>query len=297
MEDSELLLEKNGKLFRLKAKTLDTRAIKALSNSTRMKILKMLSKKQMYSGEIASKLRIDNQKAHYHIKELLKSGLIAKSEIKEVKGTFAKLYRLNAHNLFYSFKEEIAPYKDYKDKNLLNPFIEEGMLKAKIIVGSPDPHGPYKVRARDGHYATALALYLGKNSLFEGFPIVLDIDWDIKRNEHIILIGGPISNIITNKVNKGLKKHFLTGKIRGIKGNKIYTEDNIGLIAKANNPYNNSQVLLFAGNSAIGTKAAIMAFIDEKKMVAERISREFYMIVQGFDLDGDGKIDNIELLE
>ena len=40
-------------------------------------------------------------------------------------------------------------------------FIDNGIFDGKIVVGSPQPHGPFKTSARDGHYAAHLALFLG----------------------------------------------------------------------------------------------------------------------------------------
>jgi hypothetical protein len=42
-----------------------------------------------------------------------------------------------------------------------------------------------------------------------------------------------------------------------------------------------------------------MAFTHNTKQIVSRFSgqKEFYSVVQGFDLSGDGKIDSIEVLE
>ena len=47
-------------------------------------------------------------------------------------------------------------------KEFLSAFILEGKFNAHFVVGSPDPHGPNKVRTRDGHYTIDLAMFLGK---------------------------------------------------------------------------------------------------------------------------------------
>ncbi len=72
------------------------------------------------------------------------------------------------------------------------------------------------------------------------------------------------------------------------------------MVARIKNPYKPSLFLLiFAGIRVTGTKAAVIAFTRQTRLVLRRYSGQddFCAIVQGYDLDGDGKIDNNELLE
>ncbi|MDH5713609.1 MAG: hypothetical protein OEY83_06705, partial [Candidatus Bathyarchaeota archaeon] len=78
------------------------------------------------------------------------------------------------------------------------------------------------------------------------------------------------------------------------------TSDVIGVIARIVNPWDKEKrIIILAGNKAVGTKACVIAlakfwrealrkFVDEGK---------FATVIQGFDLDGDGKVDSIEVLE
>jgi hypothetical protein len=54
-----------------------------------------------------------------------------------------------------------------------------------------------------------------------------------------------------------------------------------------------------AGNKAVGTKACVLALTNFWKKTLERYRGEdsFAVVIQGFDLDGDGKVDSIEVLE
>jgi len=186
--------------------------------------------------------------------------------------------------------------------NFLKPFIQNNRLNASIVVGSPDPHGPHKARARDGHYAIDLGLFLGGLcSMDENFSTKLDVDIDLKESRNLILVGGPVTNHVVSKINDFLPAKFSDKKPWGIITKKAtYTEESIGMISRLPNPYNPEYfVLVLSGIRFIGTKAAVFAFTRNTGQVIHRFTgqKEFHAIVQGFDLDGDGKIDSVEILE
>jgi len=186
-------------------------------------------------------------------------------------------------------------------EGFLDPFIAKGRLNSKIVVGSPDPHGPFKARARDGHYAIDLALFLGGlSSLSKSFSTMLDVDTDLQKEKNLILVGGPVTNLTMAKINDYLPAKFSEKKPWGIAGRKNYTDDNIGLIAKIQNPHFPSRFLLVvAGIRYGGTRAAVLGLTRFSTLVLSRYTgqKNFYAILQGFDLDGDGCIDSVELLE
>jgi len=73
----------------------------------------------------------------------------------------------------------------------------------------------------------------------------------------------------------------------------------MGLIARIVNPWNrNKRVIVLAGNKAVGTKACVLALTKFwKKTLKNFGDKKFAVVIQGFDLDGDGKVDSIEVLE
>jgi len=52
-----------------------------------------------------------------------------------------------------------------------------------------------------------------------------------------------------------------------------------------------------AGVRNKGTKAAVIAFKNLEKLIEQYMSQEAYIIVRGQDIDGDGEIDDYEVLE
>jgi hypothetical protein len=148
-----------------------------------------------------------------------------------------------------------------------------------------------------------LGVFLGSYcSLSETFSVSLDVDIDLRRTQsNLIVVGGPVTNLIMAEVNRSMAISFKEEKQWAIKGTKkSYHEDSNGLIARFPNPYNSKYyVLVVAGIRFSGTKAAVIGLTRMTKLVLSRFTaqKEFYAIIQGFDLDGDGKIDSVELLE
>jgi DNA-binding transcriptional ArsR family regulator len=296
----------------------DPEILRCVLNKLSWKILQLLSEKEMYPMEVARKLNVHEQKVYYHIRKLTKAGVIKVVREEEKKGAVAKYYKTSFPAMgvelpfgYQKINRFPVTNIDEKMKQFLSPLIKDGTFDGKIVVGSPDPHGPFKAKARDGHYAAYLTLFLGQLvDLPEDFPIKLDVDVKAEKEEsnNLILVGGPGTNLITQEFNEFLpirfnmmpSEHgFLLGGLVSEKTQKVYTADNIGLIARIANPCNrNKSVIVLAGNKAVGTKACVLALTKFWKKTLKNFSDEqFAVVIQGFDLDGDGKVDSIEVLE
>jgi DNA-binding transcriptional ArsR family regulator len=297
----------------------DPHRLKTVLHKLSWKILQLLSKKEMYPLEVARELIVHEQKIYYHIRKLAKAGVIKVVREEEKKGAVAKYYKSTfpAMGVELPFGvQQINSFQgtnmDEKMKQFLNPLIKDGAFDGKIIVGSPDPHGPFKAKARDGHYVAYLTLFLGRFvDLPDEFLIKLDVDAKAEKEEsnNLILVGGPGTNLITQELNEFLpirfnmmpSEHgFLLGGLVSEKTKKVYTADNIGLIARISNPSNKEKtVIVLAGNKTVGTKACVLALTKFWKKTLKNFNNgeKFAVVIQGFDLDGDGKVDSIEGLE
>jgi len=293
--------------------------LKAVLNKLSWDILKLLGEGEMYPIEIAKKLGVHEQKVYYHIRKLAEAGVIKIAREEEKKGATAKYYQVS----FPAFGVELpfghrkihllgAPTMDERLKQFFSPFLNNDVFNGKIVVGSPDPHGPFKARARDGHYAAYLSLFLGQYvRLPDDFMIKLDVDVKVEKEEknNLILVGGPGTNLLTEELNEFLptrfsvrstEQGFLFGGLISQKTGNVYTSDNIGLIAKIVNPWDKEKrIIVVAGNKAIGTKACVLALTKFWKEALKNFAGvdSFATVIQGFDLDGDGKVDAIEVLE
>jgi len=319
--DKKILVSKEKKQQEIKEIAIydHPEKLKLMLNKLTWKILLMLGEKEMYPMEIAKELNIHEQKVYYHIKKLLKANAIKKVREEERKGAIAKYYTASfpAFGVELPFggqKQKIGlpSFIDRKMQQFLNPVLKGDLFDGKIVVGSPDPHGPFKTSARDGHYASYLTFFLGQYAeLPDEFAIKLDVDIKAEKEErnNLILVGGPGTNLITQEINDHLpirfnmtpSKHgFLLGGLISQKTRNVYTADTMGLIAKIVNPWDKEKrIMVFAGNKAVGTKACVLGFAKFWKQALKNYRGEdtFATIIQGFDLDGDGKVDSIEVLE
>ena len=296
--------------------------LKMMLNSISWKILTVLSKKEMYPLEIARQLGIHEQKVYYHIKKLVKSGAITIQKEERKKGAIAKYYKIVAPAFGIELPTINYQYKPIQNFRILNnsetlqkffqEFYNNGVFCGKIVVGSPQPHGPFKTSARDGHYVAHLALFMGQFfKIPDEFAVKLDVDVKAEKEEksNLILVGGPGTNLLTQEINEYLpikfimhpsEQGFLFGGLTSEKTGRNYTSDSAGLIAKIVNPWDNKKhVIVIAGNKAVGTKACVLALSNFWKKTLQRYHEEstFAVVVQGFDLDGDGKVDAIEVYE
>jgi len=265
--------------------------LKVVLNKLSWKILELLSEKEMYPMELAKKLKLHEQKVYYHTRKLAKAGAIKVVREEEKKGATAKYYKTSFPAFgvelpfgYRKIKTVSIPSINEKMKRFFDPFLKDSCFNGKIVVGSPDPHGPFKARARDGHYAAYLALFLGQFvELPEDFMIKLDVDvkavrFSMMPSEHGFLFGGLVSE----------------------KTGNVYTSDAMGVIAKITNPWSKEKrIIVLAGNKAVGTKACVIALTNFWRDSLKKFSKEeeFATVIQGFDLDGDGKVDSIEVIE
>jgi DNA-binding transcriptional ArsR family regulator len=313
----------SGELPRCEAKDIGLfdrpEMLKAVLNKLSWQILELLSKGEMYPIEIAKKLGVHEQKVYYHIRKLSEAGVIKVVREEDKKGATAKYYQVS----FPAFGVELpfgyrkiallsAPSLDEKLKQFFDPLLKDGLFDGKIVVGSPDEHGPFKAKSRDGHYAAYLSLFLGQFAqLPEDFVIKLDVDVKAEKEEknNLILVGGPGTNLLTEEVNRFLpirfnvtstEQGFIFGGLVSQKTKSIYTKDSIGILAKIANPWDKrKRIIIIAGNKAVGTKACVLALTKFWKEALKNFNGDdqFATVIQGFDLDGDGKVDAIEVLE
>jgi len=293
--------------------------LKAVLNKMSWQILRILAEGEMYPIEIARRLGVHEQKVYYHIRKLAEADVIKIVKEEKKKGATAKYYQVSfpAFGVEFPFGQRkiaalAAPSMDEKLKQFFTPLLKNDVFDGKIVVGSPDPHGPFKARARDGHYAAYLSLFLGQFvRLPDDFIIKLDVDVKVEKEEkgNMLLVGGPGTNLLTEEINeflpirfsvKSTEQGFLFGGLISQKTGNVYTSDSIGLIAKIVNPWDrDKRIIVVAGNKAVGTKACVLALTKFWKEALKNFNGidGFGVVIQGFDLDGDGKVDAIEVLE
>jgi len=317
----KLLLQDDGQTQQIKEINLQSnpQKLKAMLNDLSWKILSILSKKEMYPLEIARQLGMHEQKIYYHIRKLERAGAITVAREENKKGATAKYYKTASQAFGIEFE---GGYKHIRNlyipdvseqlQEFFKEFTDKGVFNGKIVVGSPLAHGPFKTSARDGHYAAHLALFLGQFAKMPSeFAVKLDVDVKVEKEEknNLILVGGPGTNLLTQEINEYLpikfvmqssSQGFLLGGLSSKKTGQTYTSDMSGLVAKIVNPWDRSKrIIVLAGNKAVGTKACVLALTNFWTKTLEKYKSEdtFALVITGFDMDGDGKVDSIEVRE
>ena len=319
--NKKLLLQDNGKIQEVKeiGMLTDSQKLKMMLGSLSWKILTLLLKKEMYPLEVAKELGIHEQKVYYHIRKLCKAGAITVAREEKKKGATARYYRTVSPAFGIEFLSGYKPIQNLctlsvgdQLQEFFKEFTSDGVFDGKIVVGSPQPHGPFKTSARDGHYSAHLALFLGQfTKMPTEFAVKLDVDVKAEKEEknNLILVGGPGTNLLTQEINEHLpinfimqssSQGFMLGGLSSKKTGQVFTSDVTGVIAKIVNPWDKTKrVVVLAGNKAVGTKACVIALSNFWKTTLQKYKGEdpFAVAIQGFDLDGDGKVDSVEVRE
>jgi hypothetical protein len=293
----------------------DVSYMNVLSNPVAWKIMQLLSYEPKYTAQVSRELRIYEQSAYYYMQKLLRIGAIKQSGTKTIRGGTARLFK--TVNPSYGIEMDWGESQfsvalnnnSHGSNNLVffKEFIKNNLFNGLIVVGAPNPHGPYKSSARDGHYAIQLAFSLGNLcSISDEFLVKLDSDARAERaidGRNVVSIGGPGTNIITAEFNKYLPIRFNESNFwSGLTSEtgELYNMDNHGLIAKIRNPYDEKNtVIIIAGVRSIGTKSAVLGLTNFASQILKNYleGHEWAIVVQGFDMNADGKIDHVDILK
>ncbi len=285
---------KDGKA--IGALEVDAKTLSVL-NADRLAILRALAEKPMHATQLAKELRMHPQTAYYHLRILARENLIRLERFEEKSGGIAKKYAAVTQGLALPLSNDFRPFADVRRKTpaFLEPFITDGYIDAKIVVGSPEPHGPFRARGSE-LCAIELAAFLGRYAAFD-YPLYY-LDTEVREKQkkrNLILVGGPKVNTLTREFNASLPIRFTPNfDIHSTLSGKKYGED-VGILQIAQNPLaSGKNIMMVAGLSHHATRVAVLALIQKAKILS---GAPFAHVVQGFDEDGDGIVDQVEVLE
>lgn len=288
----------------LECRKINTESVGVLSPE-RIEILKRIAKEPMYPAQIAREMKMQVQAVYYHIKLLEKAGLAGFVEYVEKGGAMAKKFGSVSDSLAIVLDEGgWGEYREEKEKvpGLLKPFIRNGVFDGKIVLGSPDPHGKYRARGNE-LCMVEFSMLLGQYAGFS-FPLY-SLDTEVKEKDkegNLVLAGGPKVNTLVAEVNKHLPIRFeeRSFDVYSTLSGKKYGE-NIGLVELVENPFNKKKkVLLLGGLNQNGTRAAVLALVKRMREIEGGNTYDSNIIakvVEGFDDNGDGVVDAVEILE
>lgn len=309
----KMVIEKRESgLYSLPTKEISVRSSRIALSPVALRILESLAEKPDYPKSLAKRMRLHEQKVYYYIHSLTGAGMIKVVKEENMNGVIAKYYGVEKPSFSIMLKDmepaENLPmgFHSAMQEEFLDPFVRNSHLNATIILGSPEPHGPNKARAKDGVYAINIGLFLGRfiNSIPEN---MIKLDTEVKKEDlkgNLILIGGPGVNQVSAQVNEKLPVRFRQNpegqyfSIYSALTKKTYLEEECGIIVKAKNPFDaNGQILIIAGRRAAGTKAAIIAFMHNLGEISKgniKSQKTFAKVFEGLDKDSDGIIESVE---
>jgi DNA-binding transcriptional ArsR family regulator len=286
--------------------------VAALASPLAWRILQELAKAPDYPNALAQRLKVHEQKIYYHVRRLEAAGLLEVVREEPKRGASARILGPTADAFAIALKGRGSPVAApmLPHAGVVARFLEEyakgGTFDGAIVVGSPYTHGPFNTTARDSPYAVELGFFLGR--LFAPPKgLVVRLDTEVKAlgvgKEDMILVGGPVANIITMDLNPHLAVNFdwkQVWRMESSRTRRPYSDEQVGLIAKVRNPWNPSRVIVvLSGLHAVGTMAAILGltrFADDV-LDGYTVGEDFYRVVAGQDRDGDGRLDAVSILE
>lgn len=295
------------------AETIDKPSrVAALSSPLAWRILQELAKTPDYPNALAERLKVHEQKVYYHVRRMEAAGLLKVVREEPKRGASARVLAPTAEAFAIVPKSRGAsvPFPALPRSGVVSRLLEEfshkGMFEGTIVVGSPYPHGPFLTTARDSPYAVQLGFFLGR--LFTAPKgLVTRIDTEVKAagagRENMILVGGPVANIVTMDLNPHLAVNFdwkQAWRVESTRTHRSYTEEDVGLVAKVRNPWNPEKVVvLLSGLHYRGTLSSILGLTEFADEVLEGYApgQDFYRVVLGQDRDGDGRVDSVSVLE
>jgi len=270
----------------------------------RLRILRALAKEPKYPAQVARELKMQVQTVYYHVRLLLQAGLLTRAGTEERGGALAKKFQAAEDAIAIVVREDWKSFRQNAKKTpaYFQPFVERGFLNAKIVVGSPDPHGPYRARGSE-LCGLELSALLGQYAAFD-YPLYY-LDTEVResvKKQNLFLLGGPKVNTLLGEANKTLPIRFdeKTFDVHSTLSGKTYSE-NVGVIEIADSAFASGRKLfVIAGNNHLATRVGVLALLKERKKLEKNNSFDssvFAKVAQGFDEDGDGIVDAVEILE
>jgi DNA-binding MarR family transcriptional regulator len=284
----------------------------ALGTPLAWRILQELARAPDYPSALAERMKVHEQKVYYHVRRLESAGLLRVVREEARQGASARILAPTAEAFAVVLKGRGTPVpapalpRSGAVARFLEEFSRQGAFDGAIIIGSPYPHGPFLTTARDSPYAVELGFFLGR--LFAPpKSSVVRLDTEVKAagagKEHMILVGGPVANIITADLNPHLAVNFdwkQVWRVESSRTRRSYADEQVGLIAKVRNPWNTERtIVLLSGLHYAGTHAGILGLTLFADTVLEgyESGEDFYRVVAGQDRDGDGRLDSVAVLE
>ncbi len=310
-----LHVEKEDERYRIyDSMLINHKDLSILGSELSVRIVRELSSNPSCAMDIVRNLGVDKQKVYYHLKKLEESGVVRLVKSEQRHGMTAKVYEavspVVSAKLYDDFREEDLSRKAKEFRNagkmrFFQPFMKDGKMNAKIIIGDPYPHGKYDKGATATAYAIDLLLMMGSYVNELDFPnYLLDIHTSesmLKKN--LIVFSNPKANVVAEKLNSHMPVYFDPDREFAVvskKTGRVYSDPRTGVVIKWDNPFQKGKkILMVAGIRSRGMRAAVLALTKYFSETANDKTPDgnLVRIVEGMDKTGKGIIDSIKILE
>ena len=226
-------------------------------------------KEQKTVAELSERLGISKQLCLYRLKKMEKRGIVERAGMK-ITGSAVSTAWKAVSEAFY----DGSPQEGRERAGL------PGRVMA--VIGSPDPHGPEMARSRDMLHALLLGSAMSQH-LSNRIEAVYDTMFSESENANLFVLGGPVVNSISARLEKRMKVKLSRGKKPGI-----------GVIETIKSPFHRGKIVVrIAGYDYHGTGAAVLALSS----LFWELMRPGYIIVKAYDRDMDGMVDDYGIVE
>ncbi len=304
--------ESNGKSVAYDSVFVEPSKLNVFNSDLSFKVIKEIAKQPVCAMDIARNIRQHEQKIYYHLRKFERAGIIKIVRTEKRHSMTAKMYGLVAPVVAAKLHEDGSVVEEgayhHIDPNLQKffaPFIENGMLNAKIIIGDTYSHGEYDSYSPEGAYTFDFAVVFGrmlKKLEYPHYKFDTEVtDEDLHQN--LILFGNPKTNTVINKLNGKLPLYFDPQKEWGIfskETKSVYSDPRTGIIIKCSNPFKEGKkILILGGVGRRGTQSAILACTKESDKIIQKLGKDgdICIVLKGFDANSDKIIDSIKVLE
>lgn len=250
----------------LPAKEIDEDGLDALGSAQRRKILNMVSDRDMTVSEIVEEIDLDRQTVYYNLEKLESSGLV------NTEGSRPKYFSSDLA-AYYFRPENVGPEENplmlENVPEVLEGFIENRKIDARIVVGAPYPHGEHDRRHRTAYKAGEISAVLGNYGRRRGQMIYTDTELNERiRDKPLISVAGPLVNTLSGEINSKMPAKFTGDHDRIVTENTTYSGDETGFVARTE--VDGVPRMIVAGLFGLGTSAAIEALASRAEELGEK---------------------------
>ncbi len=303
--------ESNGKAVAYDSVFVEPSKLNVFNSDLSFKVIREIAKQPVCAMDIARNIRQHEQKIYYHLRKFERAGIIRIVRTEKRHSMTAKLYGLVApvvaaklHEDGMEIKSDFAAHYNPEVRRFLHPFIDNGRLDAKIIIGDSYSHGKYDAHSTEGPHIFDFAVMVGGFLSELSFPHY-KLDTEISKNElkeNLILFGNNKTNAVIEEINHHLPAYFDPARdcIISKATKKAYENPRTGFVIKCDNPLNKEKkILIFGGVRTRGIQSAIIAVTKHSDKLLKNADHDgnICRIVEGFDEDSDKIIDTVRFLE